>query len=100
MAVLSGCIMQRWLSQNELFAKKQECANYKENVLKVIKELSDESLQESFYELDQLFYSPTKNTCIYSYRWVSRQNNFTQKNILDYFVVDYLLLQLKKAKFM
>lgn len=82
--ILSGCNMS-----NELFEKKQECANYENEIEQEIT-IQNKWLQESFYELDQIFYSPTQNSCLYSYKWISRQNNFTEKNILDYFIADYL----------
>jgi len=89
--ILTGCSQQKWLSQDKIFEKKQECIKYKINIEEEIDGKNTEKwFQESFYELDQIFYSPIKNSCLYSYKRVWLQNNLTIRSFLDYFIVDYL----------
>lgn len=70
--LLSSC---SWNSDNEIFKKKQECLKYKDNIEKEIK--------EDLWVLSELFYSPSKNTCVYIYNqniaWESHQ-----------FIINYL----------
>lgn len=53
--ILTGC-SQKWLSQDELFEKKQECANMK-NVIQ------QEQIQ--WISVTEIFYNEQMNTCLY-----------------------------------
>lgn len=50
--LLTGC---GWNS-NDLSTKKQECLEYKEDILK-----------QNLYDMTDVFYSPSLNTCIFVY---------------------------------
>jgi hypothetical protein len=58
--------------QADLFKKKQECASYREDIEKRL---------ETRFRLDQIFYSPSRNSCLYSY-----QND----QVRFHFIADYL----------
>lgn len=63
--ILAGC-GQQWLSENELFEKKQECAKYKEGLQSEIDKSQNEVEQANGYYLEtivEIFYSPIKNSC-------------------------------------
>ena len=91
--ILAGCGKQ-WLSQEQLFQKKQECASYKEKIEKDIKEKyrsASPSLSLSA-SLDEIFYSPIRNSCLYtviiSSSWTPKFRSWqveTKKVIMDYF---------------
>ena len=64
--VLTWCSMQKWLSKDELFEKKKECASYKEWLQNEINKLQNEVEKANGYYLEtivEIFYSPTKNSC-------------------------------------
>ena len=47
-----------------LFQKKQECASYRNNIEKL---LEKEKRMMSVNTLDEIFYIPSENSCLYSY---------------------------------
>lgn len=64
--ILTGCSQQKWLSQGELFEKKQECFTYKDNLQKEIDKSQNEVEKADWYYYErivEIFYSPTKNSC-------------------------------------
>lgn len=75
--VLTWCSQQKWLSQDELFEKKQECSNLRENMEKESNE-KDETVIE-------IFYSQSENSCIYIV------NSKTYHSIKDFFAKEYIL---------
>lgn len=94
--IFVGCSQQKWLSQDKLFEKKQECAKYKNEMQK---QLSDFSLNgiENVLEVKEIFYSPIKNSCLFTVniKQESLDTNESQENqeniknisktIIDYF---------------
>ncbi|TSC65311.1 MAG: hypothetical protein G01um101477_531, partial [Candidatus Doudnabacteria bacterium Gr01-1014_77] len=56
------------ISVEELFEKKQECQKYAQDIEKTLKELDfynpNTGYQDSHF-LEELFYSPKANTCLY-----------------------------------
>lgn len=74
-----------WFVQNnqekkqheDLFEKKQECASYRREIEEKLKK---ESMVVG-YHLDEIFYSPSKSSCLYSYQ------SYALKN---YYIADYL----------
>ena len=64
--ILSGCGKQQWLSQEELFEKKQECAKHKEDIEK---DIAVRNFGNQIEILEEIFYSPTENTCMYKTWW-------------------------------
>ena len=72
--VLGWCSLQKWLSQDELFEKKQECLSYQTNIL--------ENINRGDI-LMQIFYSPKINSCLYITKNVISINDTT------YYIYDY-----------
>lgn len=64
--ILAGCEKQQWFSQEELFDKKQECAKHKEDIEK---DIAVRNFGNQIEVLQEIFYSPIKNTCMYKVRW-------------------------------
>lgn len=70
---LSGCFNSKWLSDSEVFEKKKECANYD-----IKKDIEQNWWSYSKkYTIDEIFYSPKRNTCIwlvslYSDNWIDK----------------------------
>lgn len=89
--VLGWCSLQKWLSQDELFEKKQECAKYIPQVEKEFQEW--ESAYTEWHKLYELFYSPSLNTCLKAYTligWLTERvmvyaidDVFTKDNIFQ-----------------
>lgn len=61
LTILSGCSQQKWLSQNELFEKKQECIKYINIAEERIKYLETDNVS---INIDDIFYNSQLNTCI------------------------------------
>ena len=83
------------LSQDELFEKKKECASYK-NIIE--KEIEERNFWNQVERLESIFYSSTKNTCMYYVNW--SVNYTTQKwgpqsrewqRVYDYFTKEVVL---------
>lgn len=56
------------LSKAELFDKKKECASYEEQIKQTISErnkLFETDPSKSYEKLQEIFYSPEKNSCLY-----------------------------------
>lgn len=73
--ILTGCSQQKWLSQDELFQKKQECASYTSEMYK--------DIEKWWYEeplILDVFYSSSINSCIYEFN--TARNSLT---LVDYF---------------
>lgn len=77
--ILTWCSQQKWLSQNELFEKKQKCASYKDEIQKEI------SKQLWVNSLNEIFYSPTRNSCMYRY------SNVNAEAVVDYFTKEVVI---------
>jgi hypothetical protein len=52
-------------SKKDLFERKQECGAYRVEVEKLLREKNDFSLSRNTF--GEIFYSPSLNTCLYSY---------------------------------
>jgi len=64
--IFAGCSQQRWLSQDELFSKKQECAKYKNSIQDEINEEKKrlEKLEVSYDgSIEEIFYNSKENSC-------------------------------------
>lgn len=57
--VLTWCDMQKWLSQDELFEKKKECASMKDKI---------QEEQSVWVSVSEVFYSKKLNSCLYVIR--------------------------------
>ena len=68
-------VKQEKQAEADLFQKKQECASYRDVIEK---ELEARPLSVS---LDQIFYSPSRSSCLYSYQ------SYTLRS---YYIADYL----------
>jgi len=86
--VLVGCSQQKWLSQDELFEKKQECFNYKKSIQdKIDKETLDWKEVWTFYSayIMEIFYSEKWNSCYAVISSMLYTNNTTtrEREIID-----------------
>lgn len=79
--VLTGCANE----EKEAFERKQECIEYKSDIEQTLEKNS--SLELARNRLDEIFYSPKLNTCLYTYK-----RSFTNFKTLGYDlnIVDYL----------
>ena len=71
--IFTGCSTQKWLSQDELFEKKQECASYWD----IIGDFLDSKYPEIDwiyvkYEISDVFFSKELNTCLYWFKAFDR----------------------------
>ncbi len=63
--------------ENDLFKKKQECIKYKDKMLEMA-----QKFHSTVYELDEIFYSPTKKSCYF----IAKDNQYIGELLLfDYF---------------
>lgn len=91
--VLTWCSQQKWLSQDELFEKKKECANHKDEMQKQLLGFSTLGGIEKVLEVDEIFYSPVKNTCLYTVKLIrgnpvlvsQDMDDMISASIMDYF---------------
>lgn len=88
--VLAGCSMsttpKSTMTTDQLFQKKQECAQYKD---KIEKELAEQTDKENgkYMILKEIFYSPKANSCLYYANWwFTASEGFIELN----WVIDYL----------
>lgn len=97
--ILAGCGQKQWLSQDELFSKKQECAKYKNNIENIIQNKCEEhkipNIENMNCYLDEIYFNSKSNSCEYSRYW--NYNSFTNWKITEndaserrYYVYDYL----------
>ena len=56
---------QNIISEQDLFKQKQECGSYKNDVEKLLQKDQEFSLSRKMF--DEMFYSQSLNTCLYSY---------------------------------
>jgi len=86
--ILSGCSQQRWSSQDNLFEKGKECSKYKDKI-------QEEIIKDSYWiwndKLDIIFYSPIRNSCIYTVKGSSYpyfgeyiKDSFTNEKLGDW----------------
>ena len=77
-------------SEAELFARKKECGSYRKGIEDLLAH-SDDGTRDLF---DEVFYSPSLNTCLYSYRslYIDADGKPMDLKTMgqDYAVVDYL----------
>lgn len=68
----------------ESFEKKKVCASYKNSIEK---KLETQSIKDvTIFRLDEIFFSPARNSCLYSYKgWLLMKE--AQE---DYFIADFL----------
>lgn len=71
--ILWGCSTTNKLSQDELFQKKQECIKYERDIQKDIEKVNlwwknESGVWQHSESLSEIFYSPAKNSCLYSVR--------------------------------
>ena len=54
-----------------IFNKRAECSSYRSEIEQILQKIEDDwfsyDYPEAMVELDAVFYSPVKNTCLYSY---------------------------------
>ncbi len=67
--------------ENDLFKKKQECLQYKNDILKDLKE-KELKANKWVYVLEQLFYSPKRNWCYFVS--ITENWNSTEKWLYEY----------------
>ncbi len=94
--IFAGCGQQQWLSQDELFEKKQECANMKDNMwTETMDRMTAEDIGEIYkVEIDEVFYSSKANSCLYTlsiYKYVDMviDNKYIDYIPLSRFVYDH-----------
>ncbi len=56
---------QNTISKQDLFKQKQECGSHRDKIEKLLQKDQEYSLSRKV--LDEVFYSPSLNTCLYSY---------------------------------
>ena len=100
--VLAGCVQQKWLSQDELFEKKKECANYQNEMKQSMKNyISKSTLWQDIDEdiknkkirlyLRDVFYSKKTNSCLYAFNKAEDKMQDIESYIeITYYIVDYL----------
>ncbi|AHB41552.1 hypothetical protein P148_SR1C00001G0762 [candidate division SR1 bacterium RAAC1_SR1_1] len=81
---ITGCSIEKQnsedkttMTENQIFDKKKECANYKDKIIAEIEKRNTEYTydgQESYEKLGSIFYSIQKNTCMYDTRGFFKYN--------------------------
>ena len=94
--VLTGCSQQQWLSQDELFDKKQECANQK---TVIEKDITDSIANDNDWRIlkqlwvniyiEDIFYSPKRNACLYVYN--NQNSGYSNHFLVDLFTKEYII---------
>ena len=91
--ILSGCnykIVKNTEESNvDIFQKKQECRSYQSDIEKKL----NPEWSVFWNTLDEIFYSPTEDSCFYSYiiNYITRDGrNLEEKMGKEYVIVDYL----------
>lgn len=83
--ILAGCSQQQWLSQDDLFSKKQECAKLESKMREQLE--SPERYwwrrEDTTLYLSKIFYSPSRNSCLYKSEFIT--NDLYNLEINDYF---------------
>lgn len=78
---MAGCTN----AKDKAFEKKKECAKYKDDIQQTLKE--NDSIDISFHILEEIFYSPALNSCLYTYK----RTFIDYKNLgYELYIIDYL----------
>lgn len=81
------------LSQDNLFEKKQECANKEAEIRNEIYNIYKDFVLVQNWTLEEIFYSSTKSSCLY----VAVSENWLDKDIRDFFTKE---LYISKSKWL
>lgn len=92
---VTGCsINNSKISQTEIFEKKQECSKYKQDIQKAVdKSLIRDDDDEYFsyqVQLKEIFYSPIKNSCLYSVYYIQSRKSNPLDSCWTYIIQDFL----------
>lgn len=78
------------ISSDDLFQKKQKCASYRADIEKILENqyFKNENVISS-YHLDEIWFSPSLNTCLYS---SNEWNQYLKEKTIEpeYSIYDYL----------
>ena len=93
---LTWCSQQKWLSQNELFEKKKDCAMLQDKMWEQLNsnERYWDSVEWTTLYLSEVFYSPIKNSCLYKSEFIYNKmyvleiNDYFTKNVLHTYYCD------------
>lgn len=89
-AILAWCAHQKWLSEDELFEKKQECISYRNDINQdILRRFSVEVWEFEDSELE-IFYSPSKNSCLYLVHFIRDIGEWHAPKTMISYVYDYL----------
>jgi len=92
--LLAGCTSQKAkLTDDQLFEKKQECNKYKDEIQKVIDNslIRDDDEYFSYQvRLKEIFYSPVKNSCLYSVYHIETRKSNPSDSCGSYTIQDFL----------
>lgn len=89
--VLAGCGQQK-LSQDQLFEKKQECANLNKDIENEAKSYY------TLYKLSEVFYSPKLNDCLYLVEISYKDSSLKDYDIKSFFEKTLILTSNDKVK--
>lgn len=87
--LISGCGRNTDLDKE--FEKKKECAEYREAIQEKL-EMDYPNTSTMAFRLEEVFYSPRLNTCLYAYQ-LSYPNHIYSQNIIDYFTNETVWLE-------
>lgn len=87
--ILAGC-NQKWLSESELFEKKQECNKLITNAEKWEEKFffESENGDKQYSTINSIFYSPVLNTCLYE--WSNSTRYYNEKWIHEHDLILYI----------
>jgi len=89
MLFLYGCSTSDKLTANQLFEKKQECTNYQDQMKEdLAKRYPADIIDQNLY-VDEIFYSPQKNSCLYHAELVSGDTHL--HHIIDFLTKESLM---------
>lgn len=100
---LSGCTQIDISSESDFFEKKQECAKYKDAMLKDWMDINNDWMSSTWdpYKLniEEIFYSEKNDSCLYvlsikKYVDLIVDNEYKAYILLNMYVYDYLTKQL------
>ena len=90
---LYGCSTKNnWLTADQLIAKQQECASYKDAIQKQVDEhpiRRTNQLESYTSSLKEIFYSPVKNSCLYSTYYVLTKKSDATYTCGTYVIQDW-----------
>ncbi|MDD2890867.1 MAG: hypothetical protein PHE49_09570 [bacterium] len=95
LTLFSGCTFERESAINstnepkdnntqDIFEMKAKCPTYREEIIKIMEETS-----WAEYSIDEIFYSPIRNSCLYAV--LANQRSYSAYIIWDYFTGEMLL---------